>query len=184
MEHAMKKFSHILLAVSLLGLSGIASAVPITGTIKFGGDLTFDFASNSVDIIGDDAFVTADPTGSFSGYVSAGDIATYNDFIYSPFSAVTPLWSIGGFSFDLNQIITISEFTVAATGQQYLFLSGSGIFYGNGFDKTYGDWTFSADGQKGQFAFSSVNVPEPGTALLLGVGLLGIGAARRLRKAA
>jgi len=182
-EIKMKKLSYILLAVSLLTLSGVASAVPIVGTIKFGGDLTFDLNANTVDIIGNDAIVIAAPGGDFASYVSLGDTAVYNDFTYSPFTTVSPLWSVGGFSFTLSQIVSVFE-TTAPSGQQFLSLTGNGTFSGNGFDDTYGNWTFSADGQNGQFAFSSVSVPEPGTALLLGVGLIGFGAARKLRKTA
>lgn len=189
----MKAFNHILSAITLCVVTGVASAVPIDGTIKFGGDLTFDFATNTVDILGDDAYVTADPTGSFSS-ISAGDTAIYNDFTYDPFAAVSPLWSIGDFSFSLNQITYIGEYT-DLSGNQYLALAGEGIFSGTGFDDTAGTWTFSANDVFGQFAFSSVNtgdtvfttastIPEPGTALLLGVGLVGFGISRKLLKTA
>lgn len=148
--------------------------------IKFGGGLALDFNTNSVDILGDDANVVSS-NGSFSS-VAVGTTAVYNDFTYSPFMTVSPLWTVSGFSFSLKQIISESEFTVPS-GQQFLSLAGNGVFTGNGFDATYGNWTFSANGQNSQFAFSSVSVPEPGTALLLGVGLIGFGAVCKLRKA-
>ena len=179
----MKKLNQ-LLAASLLAVSGTASAVQIEGTIIFGGDLTFDFATNSVDIIGNDAFVTAATTGDFSG-ISAGTIATYNDFSYDPLAVPAGnLWSVGGFSFDLAEIVTVVEGT-DSQGNLELFLAGNGVFSAAGFDNTEGAWTFSADSVGGNtFAFSSVNVPEPGIALLLGAGLVGLGVSRKLRKTA
>jgi hypothetical protein len=180
----MKKLNQILMAAGLLALSSTASAVQIGGTIIFGGDLTFDFGTNSVDIIGDDAFVTAQGTGDFNG-ISGGTTAVYNDFSYDPLSVNTgTLWSVGGFSFVLNEIVTIEE-TTDTQGNLSLFLAGNGVFSGNGFEDTEGAWTFSADSVFGNtFAFSSVNVPEPGIALLLGIGLVGFGINRKLRKTA
>lgn len=178
---SMDKFNKVLLAISLLALSGAASAVPITGSIKFGGDLTFDFAANTVDIIGDDALVVGTPTDDFSG-IAEGTVAVYNDFTYDPFSTVDPLWSVGGFSFTLTDLIYVEEKTIL--GVQFLTLAGGGTFSGNGFDDTSGGWTFSADGTSAQFAFSTTNVPEPGIAMLLGVGLIGFGISRKLRKTA
>ena len=182
----MKKLNQILLAAGLLTLSGVASATQIGGTIIFGGDLTFDFGTNSVDIIDDDAFVTAAGTGDFSG-ISGGTTAVYNDFSYDPLSVNSltgDLWSVGGFSFALNEIVTIQE-TTDTQNNLSLFLAGNGVFSGNGFEDTEGAWTFSADSVYGNtFAFSSVSVPEPGIALLLGIGLVGFGINRKLRKTA
>lgn len=187
----MKKFNQTLLAISILALSGVATAAQITGDVIFGGSVVFSdntFDTNFVDIKLDRAIVTDDPTGDFADYVNFGDLAVYNDFTYDPFSVVSPLWTVGGFSFTLNQITYIDEVT-DSEGHMFLSLAGSGVFTGNGFESTAGGWTFSSDGipgdGSGTFAFSSVNaVPEPGVALLLGVGLIGFGVSRKLRRTA
>ena len=190
----MKKFNQILLAVSVLTLSSVASATQIAGDITFGGQVNFvsdTFDTNYVDISFDQALVTGAPTGVFADPIYGigfGSVAVYNDFTYDPFSVVSPLWSVGGFEFTLNQITYIDE-TVDAQGHMFLNLAGNGVFTGNGFEATEGAWTFSADGVpgvdgSGVFAFSSVNVPEPGVALLLGAGLVGFGVSRKLRKSA
>lgn len=177
------KFIQLLLAAAVFVFTSTASAVEISGVIKFGGDVDIDLTANTVDILGDDAVVIADPTGDFvSGgtSITTGDIAVYNDFTYDVFAPVDPLWTIDGFSFKLSHITYINEVIIGTT--EYLNLAGTGILSGNGFDPTSGSWTFSADGSDGEFAFSSTNVPEPGIALLLGAGLIGFGISRKLRK--
>ena len=188
---------NILLAISILALSGVASAAKIEGAIKFGGSVVFvnddpntsvdesTFATNFVNIDQNRATVIDDPTGTFASYVSWNDVAVYNDFAYDPFTTVSPLWSIGGFSFDLTEITYIDE-SYDTNGNQFLNLSGNGNVYGNGFEITSSFWTFNANGDAGtaEFAFSSTNVPEPGVALLLSVGLIGFGISRKLRKTA
>ena len=49
-----------------------------------------------------------------------------------------------------------------------------------GYTTTYGNWTYSQSG----VSFSSQAIPEPGTLALLGLGLIGIGFVRRIRKTA
>ena len=95
------------------------------------------------------------------------------------------LWEIGGFSFNLDQITMVCEYS--SNGYQFLFLAGEGVLCGNGFDATAGAWAFSADGVWGQFAFSNNSVPytpvsEPGVAFLLGIGLIGLGLSRKVLK--
>lgn len=183
----MRQINNVLLAMSLLLLTSTSSAALLKGVIKFGGDLTFDFTTNSVDIIGNDAVVVNNPSGDFASFADFGDLATYNDFNYDPLSIspAGPLWSVGGvggLTFSLSQITYISELT-DPQGNQYLNLAGNGVFSADGFDPTSGAWTFSADTVGGsEFTFSSTNVPEPGIALLLGVGLIGVGASRKFRK--
>ena len=159
----------------------VASAVTVEVMVKR-GDSTETIHSRN--IIGNDAVVVNNPSGDFASFADFGDLATYNDFNYDPLSISPsgPLWSVGGLTFSLSQITYISELT-DPQGNQFLNLAGNGVFSANGFDPTSGAWTFSADTVGGsEFTFSSTNVPEPGIALLLGVGLIGVGASRKFRK--
>ena len=86
----------------------------------------------------------------------------------------------GGFSFDLMATNTLVQTA------NLLTLLGTGVFHLTGFDPTPGIFVFSANQAGGTFSFSASEgtvgspIPEPGSMLLLGTGLIGLaGAARR-----
>ncbi|HET7535064.1 MAG TPA: VPDSG-CTERM sorting domain-containing protein, partial [Candidatus Didemnitutus sp.] len=68
-------------------------------------------------------------------------------------------------------------------GSGFLAVSGTGWVTGNGFDASVGTWSFTTQNgaADGAFSFSAASaVPDGGyTALLLGLGLLGLCAAYR-----
>jgi hypothetical protein len=154
-----------------------AEALPITGGIRFGGAIeSVDFqTTNEIDIFADSAIALCSPimpcTGAFAG-LDLG-IAEYNDFSFNPLGGnITPLWSFGGFSFNLTNITSITR---APDG---IVLTGFGMLLGNGYDPTMASWSFSA-GRTGIFGFSSttsaVAVPDSGSTLMfLGAGLLAL----------
>src|SRR5262245_11363081 len=108
-----------------------AQATPITGNIGF----TAPFrplkslsvrqfinigTAHAVDIIGDTGTVTS-ATGDFATFLPTSSSVVYNDFDFDPFSAVSPLWSGGGFNFVLTSINVVTQ------GRFNLVLSGSGV---------------------------------------------------------
>ena len=179
----MKKFK-ILLMACLLAVTGSASAVPITGSLGFTGAYTIAGGTSldnltGINITGNSATVTGVVGGTFAAAgISVGQTAFYNNFTLG--GSTTNLWSIGGFSFDLTSMVINYQAT------NLLALSGSGIITStnSNLDPTSGGWTFTANSGGGNFTFSSSTVPEPTTAMLLGIGLLGVGALRKLRKTA
>lgn len=181
-----KKLTTLLATGALvLGLQQ-AQAVQITGSVDIvasGSSVVIDKSANTVTFIDENALpgnaLVSNATDDFTGFI--GQLATYANFTYNPLSVVNPLWTLvigdgtlAGASFDLLSIDFINE---AGAG---LSLAGTGTIHAFGFDDTAGSWSFSADtANGGRFTFSSqtaAHVPDGGaTALLLGLGFLGMG---------
>jgi hypothetical protein len=189
------------LALSLVlgsALTGAAFAVPIIGEINLSGLGPVTLINNvgapgaanpnNADGVnfpaGSNSFVTA-ASGTFTGF--GGSLGHMADFAFNPGLSpmpVAPLWLLtagpgAGFSFTLNAITLVDQAT-----PNFLNLTGMGSFSGPaGFDTTLGTWAFTVTTQGSLFTWTSANIanaPDGGTtALLLGLGLLGLGAARR-----
>ena len=180
----MKKFK-ILIMACLLIATGSASALPITGSLGFTGSYTIAGGTSlanatGINITGNSATITGLVDGSFAtAGITAGQTATYNNFTLG--APTSNLWSIGGFNFDLTKMV------IDFQSSNLLALSGIGIITStnSNLDPTPGGWTFTANSFGSNFTFSSsAGVPEPTTAMLLGIGLLGVGALRKLRNTA
>jgi hypothetical protein len=178
-----------LLAVGLLSSAAFceqAKAAPITGTIDFGGVVSFDtlsLATATRVMTWNSSFVLQD-TGNFATFAPAGTSVTMAaPWIFTPSTATPSLWSVGGFKFDLTSSTVVSHTT------NFLNITGVGTISGNGFTPTPGVWSFTASSASGTgqstfgFQANTSAVPEPSTfALMLGgLGSL-LGAQRLLRR--
>jgi len=162
-------------------LAGSADAAFVRGVIGFDGTATLDDAVllNATGVTAwNNTVVGGVVTGDFDTFINPGDAATFT----APWSfnsgAVTPLWTVGGFSFDL------SSSSVVSNDGSFLNVVGTGLISGNGFDPTSGTWRFTTQEPSDQvrftFSASTEAVPDGGTTLaLLGVSLLGLGQLRR-----
>jgi hypothetical protein len=180
MKNLLLKFAGALLLA--FTVNSTALAAPLTGTITFGGGVMIDGSFPSP--LGVNTWphaIVIDADGSFSA-LSFGDEVTFaNNWSFAS-GPVDDFWQVGDFSFDLTNS-WISSFSATSIG-----VTGIGILNAPGYDATPGTWSFTtqAPGNAGgMFSFSASGsaVPDGGaTALLLGVGLVGMSFVARRRK--
>ena len=194
----MKKTILAVLAMGALScalFSQQAQAVPITGTIQFGGSVQFDTQSLATahrvnvwfDSNGNAGHSTVQPgnEGTFASIPAGTQADMAQPWIFNPSTPTMHLWSVAGFTFDLMSS------TIMHQDASALVILGSGTVSGNGFDATNMDWAFSTQSAGGHthMVFSvSANGSAPGvpdggaTVMLLGAALGALGMARRFQK--
>lgn len=191
----MRNILGVLSAVGLALLVSITPvhAIPVDGEISISGGFVPSGGTGLADATGIDflewdgsAYVSGTAGGSFTVAAATGDFSTYvtpspfilgsiSDFSFDgSFVPVTPLWSIGGFSFDLLSV------TILEQSASTLILQGTGAVYGNGFDSSDGSWVLTANSSGSTFSWSaSTAVPETMTLTLFAFVLLGLGISGR-----
>jgi hypothetical protein len=182
----MKSIKLLLASVTAMvvaaGFAISAQATQISGDIDFAGQVTY----NST-LLGSATMVTAWNMATVSG--ATGDFAPTlgstpafaTPYVFNPPTPYATLWSVGGFTFELDnsQVIFQDNFLLS--------IRGSGFVSGPGFDKTPGLWSFSSNHSNGKssesfnFSANTTAVPTPdsgSTVALLGVAIFTVGALR------
>ena len=198
----MKHTSKTILAALAIGLlscalfSQQAQAAQVLGEIHMAGDVVFD----SVDLSSATAVnhwfsaahnpekaTTFGATDDFAAIPTGTEADMTHPWTFSS-TPVTPLWNVPlfGFSFDLNNIISVTKI-----GDNFLNILASGIVHATGFDDTPALFSFTVNNPDGKthltysFANATVTVPTPDggtTVMLLGAAFGVLGIARRFLK--
>ena len=160
-----------------------AQAGPITGDIDFAGSVTFNTNSlaTATQVTTFNTAIVVGSTGSFTSVANFSAVTFAQPYVFNsgapgaplPGPAYTPLWTVGGFSFNL-----ITSNVVLQNGND-LIVSGFGTLTDSDGHVTNGVWRFSSNKADGStsptfsFASNTSAVPEGGSALaLLGIGLV------------
>jgi hypothetical protein len=207
----MKKYFTILIAATLLSMSSVASAAFISGGIAFstsaGADwtpvdalfapsLTIAGAQGVVfnpGFNGSDGFVsnaTGDYAGTAQTLLQPADLVDFQDFIFNPFTPVATLWSFTSVNTGLDYSLSMTSASIVAQNSTQINLRGNALLDITGFDQTVGTWNLtmnaSAFGSPNailSFSSDAADVPVPNVALLMGLGLIGLGVVARRKKA-
>lgn len=153
-------------AVALVSAGITVQAAQINGfiTLRGGVELNSDSVVTATQVTGWLDQAGAAPRivsrgGDFVTYVNVGDTVAMTapwNFTSGPLS---PLWSVGGFTYNLT------ESHIVFQGNGNVNVQGTGTITGNGFDPTPGVWSFSSQDPNagGVFSFSASDGAQPCT---------------------
>jgi hypothetical protein len=191
----LKRLAILGIFAAMLAVAPRAEAIPITGGLTFVGAASpqgsFLWSPSTSGItFGPAAVGLLGGIGSYAP-VPALTPTTFTSFSFSPtFTSVVPLWNFvtGGLTYSFAMTgVSATNFDVPTTTFSLL---GTGNLNITGFTQTPGVFSFSSSNATFPgpiFSFQAIQaatpVPEPGSMMLLGSGLIGLAAAARRRLA-
>ena len=170
----MKLIKPILAMLVASGFAISAHADFITGMLNIAGTATYDapIATATEVVLFSNVTTQGANTGSFAGVAAGLPVAMTSPYVFNPSTAAPMLWSVAGFTFDLQSSTIITQ---SVNG---ILIVGKGIVSGNGFDQTPAEWSFSQQKGRGtvlSFSATTEAVPDGGmTLVLLGGALVGL----------
>lgn len=188
----MKKLTVLLASMAFIAMASVAWAIPTTwtDTIDFTPDILIPPTVNYTHNIADEGFSSFLMGGNdtISSYVLS--LALYDDnqgirinrwLTIPDGEEIAAIWTTGGiYSYNFN--LASDEFTGNLFGTLDLFADGR---LGVSVSSLWGDFYLASSELTAYGDNGTAPVPEPGTIVLLGVGLLGLGffRVRRMNKA-
>jgi hypothetical protein len=171
-------------AAVALTLAQAVQAVPVTGAIGFGGNVTWNTASaaTATQVTSFIGTQVLSDSGSFASFITpiAPAVFTSTTWNLNDLVTINSFWTAGGFTFNLlSSAIVAQGGTPGVNG--YVVVNGTGIVSGNGFTPTTVAWSFTAQDPKSgvnpdqwTFSASANSVPDGGaTVMMLGIALSG-----------
>jgi hypothetical protein len=181
----MKNMTKIACVAGLaLALSQTTQAVPVTGAIGFGGNVTWNTSSaaTATQVTSFIGTQVISDTGAFASFITpiAPAVFTSSTWNLNDLVTMNAFWTAGGFTFNLLSSSIIAQGgTPGSTG--FVIVNGTGTVTGNGYTPTTVSWSFTSQDPKSgtnpdqwTFSASANSVPDGGaTVMLLGIALSG-----------
>ncbi|VAW84729.1 hypothetical protein MNBD_GAMMA18-1942 [hydrothermal vent metagenome] len=183
--------SKFVIGVGVAGmmLVGSASAAMIQGELQMaGGTVSYNSGGGLVDFGPSNPalFQVVGATGDFASWFNVtnlstftfGDIGEIQDIAdWATSTAIANFWTVTGASSGVTASFDMDSYNANMNGGN-LTITGQGTLNVLGYDATPGVWSFSSQGGGNQVSWSA-SVPEPAFIALLGLGLVGMGFAKR-----
>ena len=123
-------------------------------------------------------FAITNASGNFASFITTSEFGVIQDITYNPFAAPTPnFFAFTSTNSGTNVSVVFDALSASFTNNNGLYdIRVYGTLSVTGYDPTPGTWTYS---DQGGSSWSATAVPEPSVIALLGLGMLGLGIARR-----